>query len=154
MSMDSATVAALTTITSLIFSEAVKESGKKLGVATAEKVVQLTTIVRKKFRDTGTEGLLLRAEREPSEKNIEKFANELEESLEDVEFADQVRKLFADLEHEGLTQEILKTTQISGGLNVGDVVRRIQYGTTGKQSIAEGLGVSGDILFGNITQKG
>jgi hypothetical protein len=152
--MDPATIAALTTVTGLFFGEAAKEAGKKLGDAAMEKSAQLIALVRNKFHDAGTEGILTRAEKEPSEKNITKFTDELEEHLQDVEFTEKVQELSAGLEREGLTQEMFKNASFGSGLKVGDIVQRRQSGTPGKQSIAEGLKVTGDAVFGNLTQEG
>lgn len=132
--MDPATLAALTTVIGLFFGEAAKEAGKKLGGAAMEKSAQLIALVRNKFHDAGTEGILTRAEKEPTEKNIGKFTDELEEHLQDVEFAEKVRELSAGLEREGLTQEIFKNASFCSGLKVGDIVQRRQSGTSGKQS--------------------
>jgi hypothetical protein len=152
--MDPATLAALTTVTGLFFGEAVKEAGKKLGDAAMEKSAQLIALVRNKFHDAGTEGILARAEKEPTEKNITKFTDELEEQFQDAEFVEKVRELSAGLEREGFTQEIFKNASFGSGLKVGDIVQCRQSGTPGKQSIAEGLKVTGDAVFGNLTQEG
>lgn len=152
--MEAVAATALTTVVGLFFGEAVKEGGKKFGTAAVEKVGQLTALVRGKFRDTGTEGVLARAEKEPTEKNVVRFSEELEEHLKDPEFVEHVGKLVSGLEQEGLTQEILKDARLSGGLKVGDVVQRRRPGTPGKQSIAEGLQSQGDVEFGNLTQEG
>jgi hypothetical protein len=152
--METAATAAVLTVVGLFFGEAVKEAGKNLGKVASEKAAQLISLVRDKFRNTGMEGVLTRAEQEPTEKNIARFADELTEHLKEPAFAKQLHNLTVGLEQEGLTQEVLKGARIGGNLKVGDVVQRRQPGAAGKQSIAENLNVQGDAQFGNLTQEG
>jgi hypothetical protein len=152
--MKTATLAALTTVIGLFFGEAEKEAGKRLGDAAMEKSAQLILLVRNKFHDAGTEGILALTGKDLAEKNITKFTDELEEKFQDAEFSEKVQELSAGLEREGLTQEIFKNAKFGNGLKVGDIVQRRQSGTSGKQSIAEDLKVIGDAVFGNLTQEG
>ena len=55
------------TISTLFFFEALKEGGKSLGAGISKLVTQLTTTIRDKFKLVGTEGLLARAEKQPTE---------------------------------------------------------------------------------------
>lgn len=67
--MEASTLTAAT-IATLFFSEALKEDGKSLGAGVSKVVTQLMTTVRDKFKLTGTEGLLARAEKQPTEANV------------------------------------------------------------------------------------
>jgi hypothetical protein len=149
-------VAVASTVAAMFFGEAVKEAGKSLGKATSEKIGQLTELVRAKFSKEGTEGLIVRAEQQPTDKNIEKATDELMTLLQqDTEFEGQVRTLLRELEQAGLTRQMmLSNAQFKGKLEVGDMQQTKKPGTLRDQIMASGLTVEQDAKFGNLTQEG
>ncbi|MDX2256453.1 MAG: hypothetical protein NW214_13145 [Pseudanabaenaceae cyanobacterium bins.39] len=56
-----------TAIVTLLFSEAIKESGKAVGKGVVEGVTHVFTLIREKLQAAGTEGLLTRAEKQPTD---------------------------------------------------------------------------------------
>ena len=107
--MDPITLTA-TAIATLIFSEALKTGGKKLGEAVSDKIGQLVNLIRAKFQQQGVEGILAKAQQEPNEKNKSKFERELADQMEDDEaFAKQLKELVAQIkaEDETIFQSVL-----------------------------------------------
>jgi hypothetical protein len=144
------------TVTGMFFGEAVKEAGKGLGKAASETVEKLTELVRAKFSKEGTEGLILRAEQQPTDKNIENATDELVTLLQqDTEFEGQVRSLLSELEQAGLTRQMmLSNAQFKGNLEVGEIKQTKKPGTPGDQIMASRITVEQDAKFGNLTQEG
>jgi hypothetical protein len=144
------------TVASLFFGEAVKEAGKSLGQATTKKIAQITDMVRARFQKTNTEGLLIRAEQQPIERNITKVTEELEAQFtDDPAFFEEVQAEVQELEKLGFTQqEILRNAIFKGKLEVDEISQEKAPGSSGKQSIGEGLQVEGDAKFGKLSQKG
>jgi hypothetical protein len=144
------------TVALMFFNEAVKEAGKGFGKVVSEKAGQLTELVRAKFSKEGTEGLIVRAEQQPTDKNIEKATDELAILLQqDTEFEGQVRALLNDLKEAGLTRQMmLSNAQFKGKLEVGDMKQTKKPGTPGDQIMASGITVEQDAKFGNLTQEG
>ena len=66
--MEPATLAV--TVGTLFFSEALKEGSKALGKGVSDLAAKLIKTVRGKFKESGTEGVLIRAENDPTEKNV------------------------------------------------------------------------------------
>jgi hypothetical protein len=144
------------TVAAMFFSEAVKEAGKGFGKAASEKAGQLTELVRAKFSKEGTEGLIVRAEQQPTDKNVEKVTDELTTLLQqDSEFEGQVHTLLRELELAGLTRQMmLSNAQFKGNLEVGDLNQTKEPGTPGDQIMASGITVEEDATLGNMTQGG
>jgi hypothetical protein len=144
------------TVAAMFFSEAVKEGGKGFGKAVSEKVGQLTELVRAKFSKEGTEGLIVRAEQQPTDRNIEHVTDELVTLLQqDTEFEGKIRTLLSELEQAGVTRQMmLSNAQFKGNLEVGDMKQTRKPGNPGDQIMASGLTVEKDTKFGNLTQEG
>ncbi len=69
-------------IVSLFFSEAIKEGGKALGKGAADTFTLLINTIREKFKAEGTEGLLTRAQNQPTEVNKTKLQDELQTQID------------------------------------------------------------------------
>ncbi|MGI8504977.1 MAG: hypothetical protein ACR2LR_28205 [Hassallia sp.] len=83
-------------IVSLFFSEAIKEGGKTLTKGVAETFAQLVNTIREKFKAEGTEGLLTRAENQPTEANKTKLQDELQTQIDaDEAFAQKLKRTLA-----------------------------------------------------------
>lgn len=146
--------AVATTITTLIFSEAFKEGGKALGKSVSDKVAQLVTIIRQRFKESGTEGLLTRAEKQPTESNIAIVEAELITQMSDDEvFGRHLEELLKQLEQTGVTRQVMVSGINAETLEVkGDMTQKASKG--GSQVMGADLEISGDVKFsGNLTQE-
>jgi hypothetical protein len=98
---------------------------------------ELWEAIRLKFKEAGTEGLLTRAEKQPTEHNVEVVEGELVMQMEeDKTFANKLRELVKQLDSAGTihsasgniqTGASLKDVQITGGdsssFNVGNTTQ-------------------------------
>lgn len=129
------------TIAGVIFGEALKEGGKALGKGASEKVTQLISAIRDKFKTAGTEGLLARAQKQPTERNIEIVEGELVTQMEEDEvFAKKLAELVEQLKSVGV---INSEHSVSGNVQTGASFKDVQF--TG--------GDSSHFNVGNATQN-
>ncbi len=146
------------TVTSLIFSEAFKEGGKALGKDASEKIAHLIAVIRQKFQESEIEGLLTRAEKQPTETNITKVRDELEEQMkEDEIFAKNLEKDIKELEKVEITRQIM-LSGVKKGKNLKvkrDLTQKASVGGSVEQIMASGdWEIDGDIEFdGDLTQE-
>jgi hypothetical protein len=99
--MEPATLAVA--VATLLFSEALKEGGKALGKSASEVAAKLIATVHGKFKASGTEGVLTRAENDPTQQHIDAVQDELSTQMEDDEgYAAQLQ----DLVHGVVRQEM------------------------------------------------
>ena len=150
-----------TVIINLLFSglkivgtEALKESGKELGKGVVGGITHVFTLIREKLQAAGTEGLLARAEKQPTdEKTLGKLADELQTQIdEDNEFSDKLQQLIKEVvASDPSLQTILKNIKVQGSLKAGDVFQ--ESSRSGTQEILTDAEVGGDIGLGNLTQK-
>ncbi|MCC5666057.1 hypothetical protein LC653_19560 [Nostoc sp. CHAB 5784] len=152
--MEPITLTATTMIATVFFSEAVKEGGKSLGTAVSKMVSQLITAVRNKFKAAGTEGLLTRAEKQPTEANINLVKAELAVQMEeDAGFAAELNDLLAQLQAtEVVRQVILKGIEVSGNLEAEDVTQKASRGSSVEQEMLRDVKAQ-NIRLGNLSQE-
>jgi hypothetical protein len=87
------------TIASLILSEAFKEGGKSLGKSASEKITQVFNVIREKLKLAGTEVLLARVEKQPTEPTVAILEAELVTQMsEDEVFAQKLAELVKQLQ--------------------------------------------------------
>ncbi|MBI4781851.1 MAG: hypothetical protein HY785_11090 [Oscillatoriophycideae cyanobacterium NC_groundwater_1537_Pr4_S-0.65um_50_18] len=149
--MELVTLAA--TVATLFFSEALKEGGKTLGKEVSERTAQLITSVRNKFKSSGTEGLLVRAEKQPSESNIALVEAELVAQIEeDPSFATQLKDLVQQLQAAGAVRQVMASRlDLSGDLEAGDLTQRsTQAGAVDQVMLADVK--AQNVKLGNLTQ--
>ncbi|MGK7942152.1 MAG: hypothetical protein AB4062_18740 [Crocosphaera sp.] len=148
-----------TTITTLIFGEALKEGGKRLGKSSSEKIAQLTTVIRERFKKSGTEGLLIRAEKKPTDSNIAIVEGELVTQMSDDDdgevFVQQLKEQLKQLEQLGITRNVMLTGIKGKKLELeGDLTQEATKGGSVEQIMASDLEIDGEIkIRGNLTQK-
>jgi len=143
-----------TAIVTLLFSEAIKEGGKAIGNAVVVGVASIFILIRQKLQDSGTEGLLARAEKQPTdEKSLGKLADELQTQLdEDKEFSEKLQGLIKEVvANEPSLQLVLKGNRVKGSLKAKDISQ--ESSRSGTQEILTDVEVGGDIDLGNLTQK-
>lgn len=140
-----------TAITTLLFSEALKEGGKALGQGVSEQVSQLLSAIRQKFRAVGTEGLLTRAQNQPTEGNKSIFQTVLETQMtEDEDFAKHLSELVKQLESATVIRQVMaRGIEAKGNLELEDAT---QEATQGEQEMATEL-KGKDIKLKNLNQK-
>jgi hypothetical protein len=144
------------TIATLIFGEALKEGGKTLGKSTSDKVTQLVTTIHQRFKESGTEGLLTRTEKQPTESNIAIVEAELITQMNDNEiFAMQLKELVKQLEQVGITHQVMASGIKADTLEVkGDMTQKASKGGSIEQVMFADLEIDGDVkLDGNLTQE-
>jgi hypothetical protein len=149
-----AITAIATTITTLIFSEALKEGGKALGKSASDKIAQLVTTIRQRFKESGTEGLLTRAEKQPTESNIAIVEAELITQMSNDEvFVRHLEELLKQLEQVGVTRQIMVSGIRAKTLEVeGDMTQKANK--NGTQVMGADLKIDGDVKFvGNLSQQ-
>ncbi|TVP64281.1 MAG: hypothetical protein EA343_05610 [Nodularia sp. (in: Bacteria)] len=142
-------------IATLVFSEALKEGGKALGKGVSEQVAQLLSAIRQKFQAAGMEGLLKRAEENPTEKNTSKFQDELETQMEeDAAFANRLQELMTQLKaNETINQIVLKGVTVQGKAKVGDIdLSATREGAVNQEALVDSQ-FGDDLDLGNINIK-
>jgi hypothetical protein len=144
------------TIATLIFGEALKEGGKALGKSASEKIAQLVTTIRERFKESGTEGLLTRAEKQPTESNIAIVEAELVTQMsDDATFTEQLENLVKQLEQAGVTRQVMVSGINANTLEVkGDMIQKSSKDGSVDQVMGSDLEIDGDVKFGgNLTQE-
>jgi hypothetical protein len=142
-------------ITTLIFSEALKEGGKAIGKGVAEQVAQLLNVIRQKFQAAGTEGILKRAEENPTQKNQATFQDELETQMqEDETFAKRLQELVTQLKaNETINQMFLKGVKVKGQAKVGDIdLTATRDGAVNQEAVVDAE-FGDDLNLGNVNIK-
>ena len=143
------------TIAALILGEAFKEGGKSLGKGASEKITQLFKVIREKLKLAGTEVLLTRVEKQPTEPTVAILEAELVTQMtEDEIFAKKLKELIQEIDLANLTRQIAITDIKASKLEVGDVVQKSEKSGSLEQVVASNLEISGDIKFGNLRQEG
>jgi hypothetical protein len=141
-------------VVTLLFSEAFKEGGKALGKGVSDQVAQLISTIHQKFQRAGTEGLIVRAEKQPTESNIAMVEAELVTQMEDDKtFANQLEKLIEQLERTGITRQVLASGIEASKVEVGDMTQKAKQGRSVDQIMGSNLKVDGDVKFGDLNQE-
>lgn len=148
------------TVTTLIFSEAFKEGGKALGKGASDKITQLVTIIKERLKKSGTDGLLTRAEKQPTDANIAIVEAELVTQMNDDRdgkvFVQQLEELLDQLKQVGFIRQVIFSNLEGQTFEVeGEISQTSSKEGSTEQIIGSHLKVDGSIKFrGNITQQG
>jgi hypothetical protein len=150
--MEPATLAVA--VATLFFSEALKEGGKALGKGVSDLAGQLCHTVRAKFKAAGTEGLLTRAEHEPTPKTINMVQDELATQLaEDDGYAAQVQALVAQLEAAGVVRQVMASNlEVAETLRARSMTQEAAGGQDVDQRMLTHVKAK-DIDLGDLEQK-
>lgn len=140
-----------TMIATLILSKAAEEGGKKLGEAVSGKIGQLFNLIREKFKAVGVEGKLAKVQEDPSDKNRDRFEQELEYQMEDdKDFADNLKALVKELQsNDQFKQIFLEDVEATGNIKAGKVTQKGK----GTQIAGKNLKAGGDVNFGDVEQE-
>ena len=143
------------TIATLFFSEAAKEGGKSLGSGVSKAVSQLVAIVKNKFRASGTEGVLARAEKQPTEANVDRVKAELAAQMEeDAGFAAELKDLLAQLEAAGVMRQVMASgIEVSGDLEAEDMSQKASRDGSIEQEMLTDVKAQ-NIRLGKLSQEG
>ena len=144
-------------IVPLFFSEATKESEKALvkGVADTFTDTLLVNVVREKLKAEGTEGLLIRAEKDPTEKNKAKLEDELQTQIDaDSAFAARLQELVQQLQvqNQKICQVVLSEIELTGDLKAKDISQKATRDGAVEQEMLKGVKAQ-NIDFGNLSQE-
>jgi uncharacterized membrane protein YhiD involved in acid resistance len=154
-----------TSITTILCSEVAKEIGKEalkdgaksIGKTAFTQFKTLLTTIRTKFQKEGVEGILNRAQDNPTEeKHQTKLRDELEEQMSaDKPFAEELKALIAQLKTEPeIEQILLKGIRVKGNAQIGDIEQSSDR-TIGsiKQEALVDVEVQGNLTIGSVKQK-
>jgi hypothetical protein len=142
-------------IVSLFFSEAIKEGGKALTKGVTDTFAQLVNTIREKFRAEGMEGLLKRAENDPTEKNKEKLQDELQTQMDaDEAFTNKLKELVQQLQaqDESIRQVVLSEIELTGDLKAKDIKQKATRDGSVEQEMVKGVKAT-NIDLGNLNQE-
>jgi len=144
-------------IVSLSFSEAIKEGGKFAVKGVADTFAKLVSTIRQKLTTEGMEGLLIRAEKDPNEKNKLQLQDELQEYINaDEIFANQLKLLVEELKTQDpkIRQVILSGIELTGDLKAQNITQK----TSGSSSSVDQEMLTNikanNINVGDLTQEG
>ena len=150
--MESITLAL--TVATLLFSESVKEVGKSLGKSVSDLIGELLYTVRAKFKNAGMEGLLTRAEHDPTPKNIEKVQGELLTQMAgNAGYMTQLQNLVAQLEAVGVVRQVMASNlKVAETLKAQSMNQQAAGGTNVEQSMLTEVEAK-NIELGDLKQK-
>ena len=144
-------------IVSLSFSEAIKEGGKFAVKGVADTFARLVSTIRQKLTTKGMEGLLIRAEKDPTEKNKLQLQDELQEYINaDEIFANQLKLLVEELKTQDpkIRQVILSGIELTGDLKAQNITQKTS-GSSGSVDQAMLTNIkANNINIGDLTQEG
>ncbi len=144
-------------IVSLFFSEAIKEGGKFAVKGVADTFAKLVSTIRQKLTTEGMEGLLIRAEKDPNEKNKLQLQDELQEYINaDEIFANQLKLLVEELKTQDpkIRQVILSGIELTGDLQAQNITQKTS-GSSGSVDQAMLTNIkANNIIINDLTQEG
>jgi hypothetical protein len=144
-------------IVSLSFSEAIKEGGKFAVKGVADTFTRLVSTIRQKLTTEGMEGLLIRAEKDPNEKNKLQLQDELQEYINaDEIFANQLKLLVEELKTQDpkIRQVILSGIELTSDLKAQNITQKTS-GSSGSVDQAMLTNIkANNIIIGDLTQEG
>jgi beta-phosphoglucomutase-like phosphatase (HAD superfamily) len=144
------------TITTLIFDEALKECGKALGKSTSAKTAQLVTTIHQRFKESGKEGLLARAEEQTTESNIAIVEAELITQMSDDQaFVRQLEERLKDLGLASFTRQAMVSYIKANTIEVkGNLTQRASKASSANQVMGIELEVYRNVKFdGNLIKE-
>ena len=114
-----------------------KEGGKTLGKSVSDLTGKLIHTVRAKFKDVGMEGLLTRAEHDPTPKNIDKVHDELATHIEeDNSYNAQLQALVTQLAAAGVVRQVMANRlEVEDTLEAKSMTQKAEGGVDIKQDM-------------------
>lgn len=146
------TTLATATIAALFTSEAAKAGGKALGEGTSKLVSQLLTVIRNKFKASKTEGVLVMAEEQPTELNVNLVKTVLLAQIEkDEEFANLLRELLLQLDTQREIRQVVVERSQGDRLKVNNIVQNVVSQDSSEQVIVSDSEIK-DINLNRVNQ--
>jgi hypothetical protein len=145
-------------VTTCIVPKALEKIGEKGGEIAFNKIGEsiqaLRKVVQEKLRVTHTDGVLALAEANPTETNLQMLEAVLTSQMQnDQVFTTLLQKLIDQMQAQSpSTQVILDTVRIKGNTKLGNI-EQVSDGCSAEQVVGRNLGVGGDFVMGDITQK-
>ena len=136
-------------IATVIFTKALEKGSENLGEAVFNKIGQIVSAVRDKFKSIGMEGVLTQAQNNPTEPNQKFFQQALEMQMaSDSEFAKKLVELKEQLEKLEGSRQIM-----ASGLELKDFKAQDlkQKGAAHQEMLTNVKGEN--IELGNLTQE-
>ena len=149
--IDPATITATASaIAAVIFNKAIEKGGENLGEAVSKKIGELLDFVRAKFQQEDVEGKLLKAQKEPSDKNKDRFTQELEIQMEDdKEFASKLKTLIDEIKsNEKANTIFFKGMNIKGSAKLGKLDLKSKGGNMEAVTDSE---IGGDFTMDDVS---
>jgi uncharacterized membrane protein YhiD involved in acid resistance len=142
-------------ITNLIFPKALEKIGENLGDAVSSKISQLAKLIQEKFAKESVEGKFTKAQEDPSEKNQERFKQELTMLMEDDdEFANKLKVLVSELKADPQVEQIFfKNVAVTGDAEIGNIEQSNTGSGSVKQEAFTESEVRGSLKIGNVKQQ-
>ena len=153
--METITITA-TAITTLIFTKAIEQGGRRLGDVVYNKIDELVKLIHTKFKKEGVEGKITKAQKNPSEDNKNKFACELKEQMEDdKEFTQQLQEIIKQIKTEDKTlyQKVLSNITTTKSLKIKEIEQEARNSSKAEQTALENVQAE-SVDIGKISQKG
>jgi hypothetical protein len=149
--MEPATLAVA--VATLFFSEALKEGGKKLGQGVSDLAAKLIKTVRGKFRESGTEGVLTRAENNPTDTHVSRVQDELATQMEeDASYAAQLQDLVNQLKAAGVVRQVMASGLEVETLEAGAMTQTAPRGADVEQQMLTDI-TAKNIKIGDMKQE-
>jgi hypothetical protein len=150
--MEPATLAVA--VATLFFSEAVKEGGKTLGKGVSDLAAKLIHTVRGKFKESGTEGVLNRAENNPTQKHIDTVQDELATQIEEDEgYAALLQDLVNQLKAAGVVRQVMASRlEVEETLEAGAMTQTAAGGADVEQHMLTDV-TAKNIKIGDMKQE-
>jgi hypothetical protein len=151
--MEPATLAVA--VATLFFSEALKEGGKALGKSASELATKLIQTVRGKFKASGTEGVLTRAEHNPTQKHIDTVQDELATQIEEDEgYAAQLQDLVNQLKAAGVVRQVMASSlEVEETLEAGSMTQTASDGADVEQYMLTDVKAKNIKIIGDMKQE-
>ena len=152
--MEPTSLTVATVITALVI-EASKETGKLIVQGTHETVVKVIKMVRSRFKENETEGILNKLQDSPSEINKSIFSSLLEEEVrKNPEFSKILIGLLEriDVLDTASSQKAFSGIEVEGNIEVESIHQDSTKGSKSVQEMATNIKAK-NINIGNLSQK-
>ena len=141
------------TITTLIFTKATEQAGRRLGDIAYDKISELINLVHTKFQKEGIEGKITKAEEEPSDQNKNRFKRELKEQMEDDEkFTNELKKILEEIKTNTNDEDIqsILTNLEADIIKAKNIKIEAINPNKGKQELIKDIKADDEIIAENI----
>lgn len=138
-----------TAIAAVIFNKAIEKGGENLGEAVSNKIGQIISAVRNKFKGVGMERVLTQAQNNPTKPNQKFFQQALEMQMtSDSEFANKLKIMIDEIKSDEKANTIFfKDMNIQGSAKLGKIDLKSKRGNMEAVTNSE---IGGDFIVGDV----